>query len=277
MTISEEDKKYFEKSQSNFQFRTYMDLYRDETLFLDSVYYNCQSILDRSTDKEKTLGELSEIFIIPRYILEIFLWFEYPKECKEWFEEPLFIESAIGYRAMDPKLSGLDPDLKDYSYEEITPSEILQGIIRLSAGTLTRFGSQLHDDLLLNWVDENATKDMDKDALLSTYVHLVRRELILKVKAYCMIEDLMNYHLGDGLWEMHTDRSKRATEYHNISVTDGLKAGYDSKHRQKIENRIKTNESAIRYQHSLSSELLFLCHNTPSFVLKRAILFLEFK
>ncbi len=270
MTISEKDKKYFEKAHSNFQFRSYRDTARNSDL-LNEIYFECKLKLDHSTDTEKTLGELSEIFIIPRYILEIALWFEYPKECKEWFEEPLFIESTIGYRTMDP-------DFKDYSYEEITPSEILQGIIRLSAGTLTRFGSRLHDDLLLNWVDENATKDIDKDALLSTYVHLVRRELILKVGAYCMIEDLMNYHLGDGLWEIDADtKEKRGMQYHNISVTDGLRAGFDSNHRAKIENRIMTNKSAIRYQGFLGVELKFFFANTPSFVLKRAILFLEFK
>lgn len=269
MTISVKNKEWLKEQKSKFQVRYHE---KDDSTagvlvndYEKNIHYLCSEQLNKSNDTEKTLQELSKIFIIDKDMLEILLWERCPNKCKEWFEEPLFINSAMRYRSLRPESTGLDPDLKNSSYEEIIPSEILQGIIRLSAGGLAYLGSPLHDDLLLNWIDRDAIKDIDKDSLLSTYVILVRRELFLKVEAYCMIEDLMNYHLDDGL--------KEAKQYHKISIADSLRAEFDSNHRTKIANKLMTNESAIRYQGTQKFELSFLLHTTPSFVLKRAILF----
>jgi len=284
LTISVKNKKWLKEQKSKFQVRYYDDSHDSITGvkvkdYEKNIHYLCSEQLNKSNDTEKTLQELSKIFIIDKDMLEILLWERCPNKCKEWFEEPLFINSAMRYRSLSPESTGLDPDLKNSSYEEITPSEILQGIIRLSAGGLARLGSPFHDDLLLNWIDSDATKDIDKDSLLSTYVILVRRELILKVEAYCMIEDLMNYHLDDGFWEIHTVngdypwKEKEAKQHHKISIADSVRGEFDSNHRTKIVNKLMTNESAIKYQVTQIFELIFLLHTTPSFVLKRAILF----
>jgi hypothetical protein len=273
MTISEKDKKYFIKARSKFQYLSNVEFNSES---IHDIYLECKFKLNRSSDTQKTLLELSDIFLIPGDVLEIILWFKYPNECVQWFEKPLFIKSAISYRSLDPKLSGLDPDLNNFSYEEITPLEIIQGIIRLSAGTLTRLGSAVHDDLLLNWANEQAVVNIDKDKLLKAYVHLVRRDLMIKVSRYCMIEDLMNYHLDDGLWEINKDTGeKREVSFGQVGAKDSFRAEFDSDHDTKIRNRIRTNASAIDKQNSIISELRDLCHTTPSFVLERAISWLK--